>query len=131
MSKIGEFITREREKQDISIRGLSKITGISHSEINKIESGEILDREYKEFPKNLYPLWGSEKLLLTIGNHDGCFGCIDGYCYGNQYTPEKIYDTFFKVQTGHKNRHFSRDGSYFYADDEAQKLRYNVQHADR
>ena len=40
MSKIGDFITREREKQDISIRGLSKITGISHSEINKIESGE-------------------------------------------------------------------------------------------
>lgn len=91
-----------------------------------VESEEILDREYKEFPKNLYPLWGSEKLLLTIGNHDGCFGCIDGYCYGNQYTPEKIYDTFFKVQTGHKNRHFSRDGSYFYADDEAQKLRYII-----
>ena len=40
MSRIGDFITREREKQDISIRGLSKITGISHSEINKIESGE-------------------------------------------------------------------------------------------
>ena len=40
MSKIGEFISNERQRQDISVRGLSKLTGVSHSEINKIESGE-------------------------------------------------------------------------------------------
>ena len=37
---IGEYISSERQKQGISIRGLSKLTGVSHSEINKIESGE-------------------------------------------------------------------------------------------
>ena len=40
MSRIGEFISNERQRQDISVRGLSKLTGVSHSEINKIESGE-------------------------------------------------------------------------------------------
>lgn len=40
MSKIGDFLKQQREKQGISIRYLSKLTGISHSEINKIESGE-------------------------------------------------------------------------------------------
>ena len=33
MSKIGEFISNERQRQDISVRGLSKLTGVSHSEI--------------------------------------------------------------------------------------------------
>ena len=40
MSTIGVFLKQQREKQGISIRYLSKLTGISHSEINKIESGD-------------------------------------------------------------------------------------------
>lgn len=40
MNKLGNFISNERLKQGISIRRLSKLTGISHSEINKIETGE-------------------------------------------------------------------------------------------
>ena len=40
MSAIGKFLEHAREKQQISIRGLAKLTGISHSEINKIENGE-------------------------------------------------------------------------------------------
>lgn len=40
MNNIGDFLKQQREKQGISIRYLSKLTGISHSEINKIETGE-------------------------------------------------------------------------------------------
>lgn len=40
MSEIGEFLKKSREEQQISIRYLAKLTGISHSEINKIENGE-------------------------------------------------------------------------------------------
>ena len=71
MSKIGEFITREREKQDISIRGLSKITGISHSEINKIESG---DRATPS-PYHLKALADALGItLITTERNDSSFG---------------------------------------------------------
>lgn len=40
MSKIGEFLKHHREEHGISLRYLSKLSGISHSEINKIEEGE-------------------------------------------------------------------------------------------
>ena len=40
LSKIGNYINKARQEQQISIRYLAKLTGISHSEINKIENGE-------------------------------------------------------------------------------------------
>ncbi|MDO4803154.1 MAG: DNA (cytosine-5-)-methyltransferase [Prevotellaceae bacterium] len=40
MSAIGEYINNARQEQQISIRYLAKLTGVSHSEINKIENGE-------------------------------------------------------------------------------------------
>ena len=40
MSEIGEYLFQIRQEQQISIRYLAKLTGISHSEINKIENGE-------------------------------------------------------------------------------------------
>lgn len=40
MSEIGDYLQQVRQEQQISIRYLAKLTGISHSEINKIENGE-------------------------------------------------------------------------------------------
>ena len=40
MSNIGNYLMKIRQEQQISIRQLAKLTGISHSEINKIENGE-------------------------------------------------------------------------------------------
>lgn len=40
MSLIGDYIFNVRQEQQISIRYLAKLTGVSHSEINKIENGE-------------------------------------------------------------------------------------------
>lgn len=40
MSTIGDYIFEIRQKQQISIRYLAELTGVSHSEINKIENGE-------------------------------------------------------------------------------------------
>ena len=89
-----------------------------------IESEEKLDEMYKEFTNNLSPLWGDERLLLTVGNHDGCYGFVNGNHYAMQYGHQKLFDTFFKDQYKHENRRFSREGTYFYADDTKQKLRY-------
>ena len=40
MSDIGNYLMKTRQEQQISIRQLAKLTGVSHSEINKIENGE-------------------------------------------------------------------------------------------
>ena len=42
MSDIGNYLMKIRQEQQISIRQLAKLTGVSHSEINKIENGDIM-----------------------------------------------------------------------------------------
>ena len=43
MSEIGEFLEKSRQAQQISIRQLARLSGVSHSEINKIENGERIN----------------------------------------------------------------------------------------
>jgi DNA (cytosine-5)-methyltransferase 1 len=104
MSKIGDFLKQQREEQGISIRYLSKLTGISHSEINKIEEGERAN------PSPLH----LKALATTLGiNQILCFkiaGYIDDEVLENQkvldlseFTSDEIelinqYATFVKQQ---------------------------------
>lgn len=75
MSEIGDYLYRARQEQQISIRYLAKLTGISHSEINKIENGE------RPNPSALH----LKTLATTLGlNQITCFklaGYIDKHVY--------------------------------------------------
>lgn len=104
MSKIGDFLKQQREEQGVSIRYLSKLTGISHSEINKIEEGERAN------PSPLH----LKALATTLGiNQILCFkiaGYIDDEVLENkkvldlsEFTSDEIelinqYATFVKQQ---------------------------------
>lgn len=69
VSTIGEYIYKIRNEQQISIRTLAKLTGISHSEINKIENGE------RSTPSPIY----LKKISKVLGiNQIECFK-IAGY----------------------------------------------------
>lgn len=74
---------------------------------------------------HLAPLWGTERLLVALGNHDGCYG--DSSCYyAKQFTPEKMWQLYFRNQAIDSRRVFSDDGMYFYVDNVAQKTRFIV-----
>jgi hypothetical protein len=78
-----------------------------------------------QMPIHLAPLWGTERLLMALGNHDGCYGDSAGY-YRKQFTPERMWQIFFRGQALDFRRVFSDDGSYFYVDNIAQKTRFIV-----
>lgn len=84
----------------------------------------------KEIPKHLAPLWGTERLLMTLGNHDGTWGegsesNLGGY-YSKRLSKERIWQLYFRGQALDFRRVFSDDGSYFYVDNKAQKTRFIV-----
>lgn len=84
-----------------------------------------LERAQSEIPLHLAPLWGTERLLVALGNHDGCYG--DSSCYyAKQYSPERLWQFYFRGQTLDSRREFSDDGTYFYVDNKAQKTRFII-----
>lgn len=76
----------------------------------------------KQIPLHLSPLWGTDKLLLALGNHDGCYGDSTAY-YRRQLPPNKLWQTYFRGQALDSRRVFSDDGLYFFVDIPAQKTR--------
>jgi len=66
------------------------------------------------------------KMLLAQGNHDPSYSTIPGHGYAESLTTEQIYEYMFRFQTQYPNRVFGGNGTYFYADDRAHKIRYIV-----
>lgn len=104
MSEIGDYLNKVRLEQQISIRYLAKLTGISHSEINKIENGE---RENPS-PLNL------KAIAKVLGlNQIECFkkaGYIDADeselppTQVSEYSPEEIEQIKAYAQFIHTNQ---------------------------
>lgn len=89
------------------------------------DTEEQLVESQEQMAEHLAPLWGTERLLMALGNHDGCWG--DSTCYyRKQFTPEKLWQTFFRGQALDLRRVFSEDGLYFYVDNIPQKTRFIV-----
>ena len=86
---------------------------------------EKLLNAQKQMPIHLSPLWGTNRLLMALGNHDGCWGDSTGY-YKKQFTPERMWQIFFRGQALDFRRVFSDDGLYFYVDNIAQKTRFII-----
>lgn len=85
--------------------------------------------EQAQVPLHLAPLWGTDRLLVALGNHDGCWGdngAEKPTYYVRQFTPEKMWDMFFRYQALDFNRVFSEDGTYYYVDNIPQKTRFII-----
>lgn len=104
MSEIGDYLNKIRQDQQISIRYLAKLTGISHSEINKIENGERANPS----PLNL------KVIANVLGiNQIECFkkaGYIDEDVFENSfpiegdYSPDELEQIKSYAQFLHNNQ---------------------------
>ena len=104
MSEIGDYLNKIRLDQQISIRYLAKLTGISHSEINKIENGERANPS----PLNL------KAIATVLGiNQIECFkkaGYIDEDVFENplalvgDYSPDELEQIKSYAQFLHNNQ---------------------------
>jgi hypothetical protein len=88
-----------------------------------------IEEEYiaqqSQVKKHLAPLWGTDRLLMALGNHDGCYGDSSGY-YRKQFSPERMWDVYFRSQALDFKRVFSDDGLYYYVDNIPQKTRFII-----
>lgn len=77
--------------------------------------------------RHLAPLWGSDRLLMALGNHDGVFGdATQGKNLSDRLSQEKMWNTFFRGQALDFRRVFSDNGLYYYVDNIPQKTRFIV-----
>lgn len=86
---------------------------------------EKLVETQASIPEHLAPLWGTDRLLIALGNHDGAYGDSSGY-YKKQFSPERMWQIFFRGQALDFRRVFSEDGLYYYVDNIPQKTRFIV-----
>ena len=63
------------------------------------------------------------RFCRTVGNHDGYWN--DGTSV-HSYTRDQIYDLFLREESIAQNKHFGGDGTYYYVEDMASKVRWIV-----
>lgn len=124
---LGVLMAKMMENCEIPFAMLSGDIGTRASLSTEAE----LVESQKQITQHLSPLWGSERLLVALGNHDGTWGNnpngdgVTGY-YQYQFSPERLWNVYFRGQAMDSRRVFSDDGLYFYVDNVVQKTRFIV-----
>ncbi len=85
------------------------------------------ERDFEIADEILKPI-GKNRLLRVIGNHDGVWGNSTANGTVTHYTKTlpltQMYNIAFRGQSDNVTKHFGGDGTYFYVDDTAAKMRY-------
>lgn len=68
------------------------------------------------------------RFCRTVGNHDGYWAVSASEKYW--YSRDKVYDLFLREESIAQNKHFGSDGTYYYIDDIASKVRWIVINAN-
>ena len=90
-------------------------------------SSEAQMRESLAAAERIFAPIGRERLLQAQGNHDGSWGYQEGlsdpyFCY--QMDEKELYGALFRKQAEDLRRVFGADGSCFYIDHPASKVRF-------
>ena len=118
---IGKLMAQIMDDCDIPFAVLTGDIGTRGS----YDTEDQLISTQESIPDHLAPLWGTERLLVATGNHDGCYGDSSGY-YRKQISPQKMWELYFEKQSLDARRVFSDNGTYFYVDNISQKIRFIV-----
>lgn len=66
------------------------------------------------------------RLCRAVGNHDGYWNVSSATGDENHYTDAQIYELFMREESIAQNKHFGGDGTYYYVDDIASRVRWIV-----
>lgn len=95
--------------------GDSISSGTIVNEAEMIEQDKAFDTAMSYIPNG--------RFCRSVGNHDG-------YWYDGTnkywYTREKVYELFLREESIAQNKHFGDDGTYYYVDEIASKVRFVV-----
>lgn len=96
--------------------GDSISSGYIASEEAMIGQDRLFDRMMKAIPNG--------RFCRAVGNHDGYWAVSADE--NHTYTHEQIYDLFLREESIAQNKHFGGDGTYYYIEDRASKVRFAV-----
>ena len=66
------------------------------------------------------------RLCRAVGNHDGFWNVSSATGDEYYYTDSQIYELFMREESIAQNKHFGGDGTYYYVDDIASRVRWIV-----
>lgn len=66
------------------------------------------------------------RFCRAVGNHDGYWNVSSATGDEFHYTREQVYELFLREESIAQNKHFGGDGTYYYVDDIASKVRWIV-----
>ena len=66
------------------------------------------------------------RFCRAVGNHDGYWNVSSATGDEHHYTREQVYELFLREESIAQNKHFGEDGTYYYVDDIASKVRFVV-----
>lgn len=119
VTDIGRVAQYAAEKFDIPYVAISG--DIMSQAVHSAESGVLA--EYEEMRELLSSI-DRDKLIYCKGNHDGSYATVDGVGYMKNIGNKAIYNAIYRRQALERSRVFGGDGSYFYTDDNASKVRF-------
>lgn len=64
------------------------------------------------------------RLCRAVGNHDGYWAVSDAEKH--HYTRDQVYELFLREESVAQNKHYGGDGTYYYIDELASKVRFVV-----
>lgn len=77
----------------------------------------------KRFDEMMSPI-SDGRFCRAVGNHDGFWKVSSDEKHG--YTRKQVYELFLRAEGVGQNKHFGGDGTYYYVDDIASKVRWVV-----
>lgn len=95
---------------------------------DSIDSGYIADEatmieQDKAFDDIMKPV-PNGRFCRAVGNHDGFWAVSADEKH--TYTREQVYELFLREESIAQNKHFGDDGTYYYVEDRASKVRFVV-----
>jgi len=98
--------------------GDSISNGYIESEAVMIEQDKAFDTIMSYIPNG--------RFCRAVGNHDGFWNVSSATGDEYHYTDAQIYELFLREESIAQNKHFGGDGTYYYVDDIASKVRWVV-----
>jgi hypothetical protein len=96
--------------------GDSISSGYIASEEVMVAQDKVFDSMMKAIPNG--------RFCRAVGNHDGYWAV--SATEKHTYTREQVYELFLREEAIAQNKHFGDDGTYYYVDDIASKVRFVV-----
>ena len=90
-----------------------------------IDGEDAMSMQDKKFD-DMMSIVPNGRFCRAVGNHDGYWNKTEAAGDEYHYTRAKVYELFLREESISQKKHFGDDGTYYYVDDVASKVRFVI-----